>query len=141
MASGRRSLAIGLVALGLGLLAGSAFRGELRVGLFLVIPYVYGTGLLPFLGFALLLVGGFLLLTTGVEREAASSREYAPPQRTEMDPDATAPGARRRTRHGGFVMLGPLPIVWGNDRRLLPWLVLLGVALLLLMLLVPMLAR
>ena len=130
MPSGRRVAGLLLVLLGVALLAWSALRGDLRVGLFLVVPFVYGTGLLPFVGFVLVLVGAFLALTAGFER-------IAPEPGTRFE----APQAERRTRHGGFVLVGPLPIVWGNDRRLLPWLVLLGVALVVLMLALPMLLR
>jgi uncharacterized protein (TIGR00304 family) len=142
MASGRRTAGIVLVALGLGLLAYSAFRGDLRAGLFLIIPYLYGTGILPFLGFALLLVGGFLVLTGGVERVAAGPAwDYVPPERRGTDEPSTGGTTRARTKHGGFVMLGPIPIVWGNDKRMLPWLVALGLGLFLLMLFLPMLLR
>lgn len=133
MPPARRVLGAALALLGLGLLAFAAVQGDLRVGLFLIVPYLYGTGILPFLGFLLLLAGGVLALTAGVERAPAGPAwEAAPP--------ATG-GARARTRHGGFVMLGPIPLVWGNDRRMLPWLVLLGLGLVLLLLALPTLLR
>lgn len=128
MASGRRVAGQLLVLLGVGLLVYGAMRGDLRVGLFLVIPYVYGTGLLPFLGFVLLMIGGFLWLTSGFQRIGTEGYAPASDQRDAWEPRGGGTG-ERRTKHGGFVLLGPIPIVWGNDRKVLPWLVAAGVAL------------
>lgn len=157
MAMGRRQAGILLVLLGLGTLVWSALQGDLRVGLFLVIPYAYGTGLLPFLGFVLLMVGAFLWMTAGFERvrgwegqeDAYASRaeprrpvwDAAPPPRGDLGGSGAAPRAQRRVKHGGFVMLGPIPIVWGNDKRMLPWLILLGLGLMALMVFLPLLLR
>lgn len=148
MTSRRRQAGLLLVVLGLALLVWSALQGDLRVGLFLVVPYVVGTGLLPFLGFVLLVAGAFLALAAGFPRAAGDAAwepadAAPPPPGRDARRDAwEGPGgarAGRRAKHGGFVLLGPIPIVWGNDRRMLPWLVLLGIGLVVLMLVLPML--
>lgn len=117
----RAMRALGLASLLAGglLIAYAAVSGDVRVGLFLIVPFVYGTGLAPFLGM-LLVMAGLLML-------AASSFTVALPPRGE------GIGGERRveTRSGGVVLLGPIPIVWGNG-RVLPWMVAAGAALLLL---------
>lgn len=123
MTSWRRALGLALLVAGAALLVWSAAQGDLKVGLFLVVPYVHGTGLLPFLGFVALLAGAFLAL-------AAGFRPVEPPLPSAGPPREEPSG--RTSRHGGFALVGPIPIVWGNDRRLLPWLVLLGLALMVL---------
>ena len=115
----RTMRALGLASLLAGglLLAYAAMNGDVRVGLFLIVPFVYGTGLAPFLGMLLVMAGLFML--------AASTFTGALP----------AGEGRVESRSGGVVLLGPIPIVWGSDRRILPWMVAAGVALLALALL------
>lgn len=106
--------ALGLVSLlaGLGLLAYAATTGDVRVGLFLVVPYVVGTGIAPFLGTMLIMAGLVMVFVGGL-----------PPMRGwERDPAERSEGSVR-SRSGGVVLLGPIPIVWGSDRRILPWMV------------------
>lgn len=118
--------ALGLASLLAGglLLAYAAMQGSVRVGLFLIVPFVYGTGLAPFLGM-LLVMAGLLMLA------ASTFTRALPPPGAEW-----AEGERRvESRSGGVVLLGPIPIVWGSDRRILPWMVGAGVVLLVLALL------
>lgn len=141
MASGRRNAGLVLVLLAVGLLAYAAFQGDLRVGLFLIVPYVYGTGILPFLAFVLLMVGAFLWLTAGFERVRAA------PGWEPSSPDPPRAGGwedarddeRPRTRSGGFVLLGPIPIAWGSGKRLMPWLLVIGIGLFVLFFVLPLL--
>jgi uncharacterized protein (TIGR00304 family) len=119
--------ALGLASLLAGglLLAYAATTGDVRVGLFLIVPFVYGTGLAPFLGILLVMAGLFMV--------AASSFAGVLPPRGNGE---WVEGERRvESRSGGVVLLGPIPIVWGSDRRILPWMVGAGVALLVLALL------
>ena len=140
MVQGRRAAGLLLVLLGVALVAWSALQGNVRVGLFLVIPFVYGTGILPFLGFVLLAVGGFLWLTAGFERVHAAPgwQPYAPDPPPADRWDDARPG-ERRAKHGGFVLLGPIPIAWGSGTRLMPWLLVLGIGLFLLLFVLPLL--
>lgn len=133
----RTMRALGLASLLAGglLIAYAAMQGNVRVGLFLIVPFVYGTGLAPFLGMLLVMAGLFML--------AVSSFTGMVPPRGEW-----VEGERRvESRSGGVVLLGPIPIVWGHgrsrsedvpehvrrsDRRVLPWTVAAGAALLLL---------
>ena len=115
-----RALGLASILAGGLLIAYAAAQGNVRVGLFLVVPFVYGTGLAPFLGMLLVMAGLFML--------AASAFAGAlPPSGGEW-----VEGERRAgSRSGGVVLLGPIPIVWGSG-RVLPWMVAAGAALLVL---------
>ena len=124
-----RALALVALLAGLALIGLGVARGDVRVGLFLIIPFVYGTGIAPALGMLLLFAAAFLWMVGRVTAYAG------PPP-----PEAGAP-IERRSRSGGVVLLGPIPIVWGSDRRVLPWMVLAGVVLLGLAILLTFLLR
>lgn len=102
------------------LLVLAAQRGQLRVGLLLFIPFLVGQGVLAFAGAALLMLALVLwFLGTPMRPLAPPGAEWA----------ERGPAPERETRHGGVVLLGPIPIVWGSGRAL-PWMVAAGVLLL-----------
>lgn len=125
----RLAASVALLA-GLALLAYGAIEGDVTVGLFLIVPFLYATGPAGALG--------IVLLVAAVVLWALSARWIPDASRT-MAPGS--PPADRQTKHGGVVLLGPIPIVWGSDRRILPWMVAAGVALLALALLVSWVLR
>ena len=140
----RTMRALGLASLLAGglLLAYAAVNGDVRVGLFLIVPFVYGTGLAPFLGMLLVMAGLFMLAAsavTGALPPRGSGEWTEGERRVESKSGGVAGSARdkpwTRSGHGGVVLLGPIPIVWGSDRRILPWMVAAGAALLVLALL------
>lgn len=124
-----RTLALLALVGAVALLVEAARRGELRGGLFLVFPMLVGSGLFA-LGGALLLMLAMGLFAFSAFR-APPEAWAAPAPRAD---DADAP-RERAVRSGGVLLLGPIPIVWGSDRRILPWMVAAGAALLLLALL------
>jgi uncharacterized protein (TIGR00304 family) len=84
---------------------------------------------------ALLLLFGLLVVTTGRLLKAAAeaererrSREPLPPSPAEGPPGEVRE-RKGRVRGAGVVMVGPLPIAWGNDPRLLRFTLLLAAAL------------
>ena len=120
-----RLAAFAALAAGVALLAYAAIEGSLRVGFFLIVPFVYGTGGAAALGMLLLMAAAVLGFASMARGEPGGGTVTRAPDA----PEATT------TRHGGVVLLGPIPIVWGNA-RLLPWTIALGAALLVLALLV-----
>lgn len=122
-----RLAALASLLAGLALLGYAVVEGEARVGLFLIFPYLVGTG-----GKAAL--GMLLLFGAAVMWAHSATRGTAPPAGELLGGDAPPGEARveRRSGSGGVVLLGPIPIVWGSDRRILPWMVAAGAALLLL---------
>lgn len=128
--------ALAALVLGLALLAYGSARGDVRAGLFLIVPFVYGTGLLPALGTLLLMAAALLWFFGHTPRSTTRAPDVEHPAHATHDERAT-----RETRHGGIVLLGPIPIVWGSDKRILPWMIALGAAMLLLAALVFWIAR
>ena len=133
---GLRLAALAALLAGIALLVYAGMQGSLRVGFFLIIPFFYGTGAAAALGMLLLMAAGVLWFmgafqalapppSDGGEAPPPAGGAHAPPERVE-----------RRSSSGGVVLLGPIPIVWGSDRRVLPWMVATGAALLVLALLV-----
>lgn len=111
---------------GLALVGFAVARGEVHVALLLLVPVVYGTGVAATSGMLLLMAAGILWVIGGA-RDAADRPEATPrADLAERAPDR---------RGGGVVLLGPIPIVWG-DARVRPWLIAIGLLFLLLFLLV-----
>jgi uncharacterized protein (TIGR00304 family) len=109
-------LAAALFALGIALVALSLLRGEGSAGLFVCVPFFFGTGLLSSLG-VLCLFGGMVLLFLGMARNAvlqAQPEGEAPLQGAGVAPGRPA-GAPPRPRLGGVILLGPIPLVFGSD--------------------------
>lgn len=113
------SLVAALLALaGLACLVTAAAQGQVHVALLLVVPIVYATGALPFVGM-LLLVAAVVAWTLG----ALPRVERA----------AVAPGTqsgRVERKGGGVVLLGPIPIVWGSSPGIRKWMLVVGAAML-----------
>lgn len=131
--------AVGLATLLAGglLLAYAAVNGDVHVGLFLIVPFVYGTGLAPFLGTLLVMAGLSMLVFSSFAAALPPQGEWREDERPVASRSGGVAGSARdkpwtRSGHGGVVLLGPIPIVWGSDRRILPWMVAAGVALLVL---------
>ena len=157
-----------LALLGLGCLVAAAVRGELGFHLFLVFPVITGTGLLGALGILLLMAAGVAAFLGAARRAVAydeatyadahdvprADARYADddPRSARYDADRAGAGLgasevrphRPRVRHGGVVLLGPFPIVWGNDKGMAKGLVVLAIvlaAIVLAIMLLPALVR
>lgn len=106
----------------------SVATGEADVSFFLIIPVFSGSSLLFLLGTGLILLSfvvGFVLLAAG--QEAIDSKVG-----TGL-PQAPAARVDRKTSFGGVVLLGPIPIAFGSDRRIAVIMLILGVAVALLL--------
>lgn len=116
---------IGLFAAGVACIAASVLTGDTEVSLLLIFPvfsgssglFVFGTVLIIFsfvVGFILLMMGQIELASPGLARP----EEY---------PGQT-PG-RGGTKYGGVVLIGPLPIAFGSDRKIALAMLVLGIVL------------
>jgi len=106
----------------------SVATGEAEVSFLVIIPVFTGSSLLFLLGTGLILLSfavGFFLLAAG-QAEADDSVETG---------SAQAPGTmkERKTSYGGFVLVGPIPIAFGSDKRIAVIMLVLGVAIALLL--------
>lgn len=127
-------LLAGLLALatGVGLISLAVANGQAHFALFLIVPVFYGASPLLALG-SLLLIGGLLLVfLSPVWDGGAEEWEPAePPVGSPLAASAATPvppgGSKPRASYGGFLLIGPVPVVFGNRQGLMPYLVLLGV--------------
>ncbi|MDQ1371572.1 MAG: hypothetical protein QG582_486 [Candidatus Thermoplasmatota archaeon] len=94
--------------------AASVLSGEADVSLFLIFPVFSGSGGLFLLGVVLIVfsfVIGLMALMMG-QFELAGAGTY--PQQ-----EGTAPVDKKdRTRYGGVVLIGPVPIAFGSDKAM-----------------------
>lgn len=121
--------ALVILAAGAGLTAYAVAVGQARVGLLLIVPYLVGTGPLAAAGVGLLFLG-VVLTFASLARRPPQMREVPPPA---WPPDGSwrDPEADKEVRGGGVILIGPVPIVLGSDRRIALLAALAGVLLLL----------
>jgi len=108
---------------GVACIAASVLTGEADVSLFLIFPVFTGSSGLFLLGTALIVfsfIAGFLLLMKG-QLELAGGNPYAP------GAEAGPEGKKARTRYGGVVLVGPVPIAFGSDKTMALTMLILGV--------------
>ena len=103
---------------GVACIIAAAATGEAEVQLFIIFPIISGSSLLFIVG-VLLIVASFVLgfilaATTITEMEPV---QPLPPKDT-VRTGQTTEGPRRNTRYGGVVLIGPIPIIFGSDRKM-----------------------
>lgn len=129
----RRGLLWGLVA---GLLLGggvaaiafSVLQGGAKAGVFVVFPFVIGSSPLLAVGVVLLFVGFLALSLVGLADSAAAEERRAPARGTGASPVSGNAPSGSSTSYGGFLLIGPVPVVFGNRPGWLPYLVALALA-------------
>ncbi len=111
---------------GVGCIIAAAVTGEAKVELLVVFPLISGSSLLFILGVVLIVLSfilGFVIAATSTMEQAAE---------TGQDNGGTQnPAAEnhQRTRFGGVVLIGPVPIIFGSDRRLALIMIILAIVL------------
>lgn len=104
------------------LLIFAAISGDLELTIIFIIPVIAGRGLIPALGGILLFFGIMLLflsfmMSHDVPNDGISVREVQPWEGEK----------KRENRFGGVVLVGPIPIVFGSDRRMALWAVVIAI--------------
>ena len=123
---------LALLVLGVALIAASVATGEGQLYLILFIPVFTSSGLFGLLGVVAVFAGLFVAMASAVlspigVRTEPESREPDRP----TNPPAAAEASTRR-KFGGVVMIGPIPVVFGSDRGITQWMIVLGFVLLIL---------
>jgi uncharacterized protein (TIGR00304 family) len=125
-------LAIGLLMLvsGIALLAWAVSSGEAEFYLVVIIPVISGTGPV-FAAGALLFMIGIMVTFTGYSLRSVERMEAieGPPPREpqgEARPPASGPPSGG-AEFGGFVFIGPVPIVFGKGQRASKWMLVASV--------------
>lgn len=124
MQRGTLGVASGLAVLlvGAALVAYAVATHAASVGVFLIFPFVVGSSAPLAVGVLLLVLGIFLTMVAWAWRTAELLEEEgvatALPHAENGGAQAIAPGPR--SAYGGFLLIGPVPIVWGHGPRWLP---------------------
>ena len=101
---------------GMGLIAAAVVTGEADISLVVIIPVISGTGGVFLLGMLLVVAGlvlGFVLVAMG-QTEWVDHQE---PARMNENGLHHAGREKREARYGGVVLIGPVPIAFGSDRK------------------------
>ncbi len=89
---------------GILLLFFSVFRGESEIVLLFFIPVIYGAGLFLGIGILLIFFSFFLFFLIPFAGYNSKSEKRQQPHQVE-----------RKTRSGGVIFIGPIPIIFGGD--------------------------
>jgi len=87
----------------------SGLQGNLRAGIFLIFPFVIGSGLYAILGLLFLILAFFLFILrfspkTSLSEPTTSSQDNR--------------GKKPTMKGGGVVLLGPIPIIVGSSWKI-----------------------
>ena len=106
------------------MIAGAVILGEAEVSLFLIFPVVSGSGWM-FLAGVLLIAVSFVLWFVAV------STGWRDDQLPLQSPEGSQTTTRidRRSDYGGIVLIGPIPIAFGSNRRIALIMLMVGVIL------------
>jgi uncharacterized protein (TIGR00304 family) len=123
---GNRTFWVGLLVLALGILvlALAIMRGQATLALIVIIPVIYGSSWLLALGAVLAMVGLFLLFAGYAQSVGAYEDET---EGVKPLPAGTGQPAEKKVSYGGFLLIGPVPVVFGNRPAWLPYLIILAV--------------
>jgi uncharacterized protein (TIGR00304 family) len=110
-------------ACGVALIAAAVATGEADVSLVVIFPLFSGSGWM-FISGVLLMIAGFVTFFFAMFSAAARGVPDTEP-RTEVG----LPGRRPETRYGGVVLIGPVPIAFGSDRKTAMTMLVIGVVL------------
>jgi uncharacterized protein (TIGR00304 family) len=117
---------------GVALIVASVATGEGRLVLFLVFPGIVTGGILGILGFLLIVLAflvGFLQFGRIMAAAPPASHQPWEPPCMEPPPSGSPRSETPRRRFGGILLLGPVPIVFGTDRKITLAIVVLGIVL------------
>ena len=111
---------------GMCLIAASVATGEADISLVVVIPVISGTGGVFLLGI-LLIVAGLVLGFTLIAMRGAEWAGHHEPARTDENGLHHATRKKREVRYGGVVLIGPIPIAFGSNRRMAITMLVVGI--------------
>jgi len=107
---------------GITCIAAAVATGEAEVNLVVIFPVFSGSSGLFLLGIVLIILSfliGFAMLAMAQEDSAASIPVPTISQR---------PTIEKKTHYGGVVLIGPVPIAFGSDKRVAIIMLVLGIA-------------
>jgi len=96
---------IGIIFLALGFL-----QGDVEGGVFVVFPFIAGSGIFAFLGVILIIIAILLFMfgfASGIETD-----------QPDYDYKEQPPQKKTSVKGGGVVLIGPIPIVFGSNWKI-----------------------
>ncbi len=113
-----RHAGIFLILSGFVILIVLAIEGFIEAGLFLFFPFVISSSPLAIIPFMLIFSGIILLF---ISFPAELDKKYDNPDEMyhEYHREYEQEDGKKESHVGGFLMIGPIPIIFGNDRRLI----------------------
>ncbi|RLF41359.1 MAG: hypothetical protein DRN12_03400 [Thermoplasmata archaeon] len=92
--------------------------GEVKVGIFFIIPFLIGSGFYAFIGFLLLFIAFLLFFLGGLKEIEEIERIEDIPISLEEPQVYEKPKKKRFFEGGGVVLIGPIPIIFGTNIRI-----------------------
>ncbi len=109
-----------LILAGLALLFYAVVIGEATVSLFIIFPVIYGSGPYSLLAILLLVVGIILLFFSPLWEikygKYGVDEEYT---HTDANPYNFQGQRENKTKYGGVILIGPIPIIFGSDKNMM----------------------
>lgn len=130
-------LSIWLLIVGAALVAASVATGETDVSLVVVFPVLTGSGLLFLSGIALI-VASFLSGFAAIWAASLASHPQEAAGAAGNGPDGYS--ATNEHKSGGLILIGPIPIAFGSNRKTARLMLIVGVAIAVAMLIMVLLA-
>ena len=135
---GRMWVPVGVFLAGVACIVVAAATGEAEVQLFIIFPLISGTSWLFVLG--VVLIAASFILGFVVAASAMQADEQASPHAPLVQQPGEVVGApQKKSRYGGVVLIGPVPIVFGSDRNMALIMLALAIALIVLVLAIALL--
>ena len=123
--------AIAFLAAAAAVIAAGVAYGQLRIAFLLVIPVIYGSGPATVLA-AVFVFAAFIMFALAPFRElqrGGADSIHA----QEYEPAKAGTQTAGRSRAGGVIFIGPIPIIFGSDRRITGYMIVASVVILVLL--------
>ncbi len=113
-------IGVALIFLGFILFAIFGILGLARVGIFIIFPFIISNSALSIIPFILIFIG-FLLMFVSPFGDIKQSKEYYGNGNNysgEFSRNTENSQEKNEKHFGGMIMIGPIPIIFGNDKKL-----------------------
>jgi len=99
----------------------------IEVGLFLIFPFMVGSGIYAALSFIIMFIGLFLFFLSFIyDFENVERIEIKNYENVDIDKN-------KKTEYGGIILIGPIPIIFGNSEMNVKILIILTIVLMIIM--------
>jgi uncharacterized protein (TIGR00304 family) len=102
------------------------FYGEAEGGIFIVFPFIVGSGIYPFLGFICFFIA-IILFSFGFIQ---NNHRY----KSDLESNGSLRVKNKKLKGGGIVLIGPIPIIFGTSWKITLTLIILAIVIILLIL-------